>query len=843
MKNAPLLLLVALAAAGCDPETKTTLPPKPDAGERFDQGFQPRMDAATPRRDAEVDLDVSVEDMGPMVDGAMGDADAADAIIDAEPVDMGPAGGPPPRSRAVVLSGSNDAWVAWARGGRLLARRLPDGGEPGPVIDVAEAVDLSGPLLGSRTRSGPPWVLLPDPLTRELHAHDLEAPEADPVPMGVWGPARLLNVGAQTVIMGADGPKADARTIVRVFDDLGRGRTLPDGRGLPAAASLTPALGRLVAGFDVGVCATLDTGALDDAVGLPWRCHARPGAVSVGAGEALYFVGAVAERVVMWRGMPGAAVDPTADGADVTVLVNQPATVEALHTLADNRVLINTVGLDHDTLWLLEDDAVRSVDLSAVGDAVLGVATFRRRVLRVDWNEGQPVMIEVPPADGPAPPLYTKPEGCNISINPEDCSPNDQDCDGLTQGALCCADGAVHTRVPLPDGVLPARGWRVLTSDAGLIFVVPTGDAVRMYVRQPGDTTRPVLGQSIPTVGQWLATGELRHVANRRVRTVMHVARAPGPMPPGEDAGVADMGPEDAGADAGEAGDAGDAALDMGVADAGEDMGTPDMGLPMLEHELLWFVDAETQGRTPAPCEPVALHVLDTDGRTRVFCADRAVDLDPLAEAGADLAYPVADRVRWIWTAPFGDDELVLAATGELHTLNVWRLTPDGFTVEQPFLGGDVEAMSAADRALPFRPPLMPGQRPARVVDEAELEVYVAGRGWRPVPTTPWPLEARLLHHAPLAISVADTLPPDALEGRLAVFVHDMDATGTLWGRRFAPPGSATLSESVFWGLAVPEFDPGRGDISAPLVWRGVGTDPVDLEGFRSTCLTRPSAP
>ena len=822
-----LPLALAAAATACDPSSQTPLPPRPDASPVADRGVTPIRDAEAPREDAAVDLDLGPD--AALTDATTGDADvgadAADAAADAMPADLGVPGGPPPRFRATVLTGSTDAWVAWARGGRLFARRLPDGAEPGPILDVAAAEGLTASLLGVRTRSGPPWVLLPDPADGQLRAHDVSDPDRAPVPLGLWQPAQVVLRGSTTLVVGAAGP-GDATTVLRTLDDVGSGTTLPDLRGVPAPAAMVAALGRLVLGFDTGICVTADEAARTDALGEHWRCRAQAGAVAVGGGEQLYFVGPVDDRLVMWSGMPGATVDPHAPDAPLVVLEGAGSTLTAGHPLPDGRVLIETEGPEPPTFWLLEDDEVRRVSVGAVDD-VLGLATFRKRVLLVRWNEGMPVLEEAIPEAGPAPPTYVKPAGCDISITPEDCSPNDQNCDGRPTDELCCSESDVDTRLPLPMDVLPEPGWQVSISDAGLLITVQTGDIIRIFVRARADDSRVTATQ----VGEFQGVGKMIALANRRVRTVIHVHNeAPGP-PPEADAGV-----PDAGADAGP-----DATPDAADADAAlpADMGPAD---ELPADELLWFFDRDNLGRSPAPCVPVALHVLDTDGTARVLCADRAVDVAPFGASEVPRPYPVAD-VRWIATAARGQDDRLLVATGDAYTLAQWRMNSDGFAVIDEPLPADVEAMTPADRARPFRLPLSEGDPAARVRDERFVEVFVPRLGWRPSPSTRWPREARLLRHRALAVSAADTLSPDQADGRIAFYVHDLSARGSIWGRRFVTRGTETTPSFVYWGMAAPDHDPGLGDRSEPLVWRGLGTNPVDLEGFRSSCLTSPPAP
>ena len=79
-----------------------------------------------------------------------------------------------------------------------------------------------------------------------------------------------------------------------------------------------------------------------------------------------------------------------------------------------------------------------------------------------------------------------------------------------------------------------------------------------------------------------------------------------------------------------------------------------------------------------------------------------------------------------------------------------------------------------------------------RPVETTMLERFESGLGWVPAPTTRWPIDARISPDGTLAVSTAHLVAPTADnlgDQRVGIFVHDLTAGVTGWGRQVEPIG------------------------------------------------------
>lgn len=401
--------------------------------------------------------------------------------------------------------------------------------------------------------------------------------------------------------------------------------------------------------------------------------------------------------------------------------------------------LVALRGLDGTpSLWWLRRDRTHRIQ-TPDPTTILGMLEIKADVRLVGWSEAdnRPVPLPMTLEAGPTPPTFAVPSGCG-NIAPEACDDRDADCDDRAQG-LCCGNNFGLSTTAVGGTAAIGTDWFSAYSDDGLLFVVRQGTTVRQLTHPVGDN----LGQLAREVATWPGVRRILHFDNRLTRTALLVER-----------------------------DVPDA-----MAPEGEPVPT--------EQRLLWFRGPAGTADGPVPCpDAVGLTVLDAQVRTRVWCQEGGFDVTPEGEV-VPVAWPGEGAVQWWEPNVFGNSDLFLVARGAEHVLELWRMAADGSLASEalPALLG---TLTPEERVVPFRPAQVPGGHMART-NGAILELFEPGFGWRAVPGSGWPLDARISRHDPVAISVGYVSDPNAAGAdpgliNVAYKLHSLRGDATAWG-------------------------------------------------------------
>lgn len=392
------------------------------------------------------------------------------------------------------------------------------------------------------------------------------------------------------------------------------------------------------------------------------------------------------------------------------------------------------------SLWWLRRDRTQRIE-TPDPTAVLGLFEIKNDVRLVGWleEENRPVPLPLTLEAGPNPPTYAAPSGCG-NVAPEVCNNRQADCDALAQG-LCCDNNVSSSRTAVGGTEAIGTDWFTAFSDEGLLFVVRQGTEARQLSHPVGDS----LGRQAREVATWPGVRRILYFDNLLTRTALLVERdVPGAMPA-----------------------------------EGEPVPT--------EQRLLWFRGVAGTADAPVPCaDPLGLTVLDDQVRTRVWCRDGGFDVTPEGPV-VPVAWPGSGAVQWWEPTALGDPNLFLVARGEEHTIELWRMAPEGArSLANEALPAVVGTLTPEERLLPFRPAHLPNGHMARV-NGAVLELFEPGLGWRPVPGSGWPIEARISRHNPVAISVGYESDPNAPDAepdfiQVAFKLHSLRGDATAWG-------------------------------------------------------------
>lgn len=751
------VLIAVCALVACNPEP-TDFPVRLDGGEpdvnpEPSPGLDMRVDMQEPEVIIDMDVDMAI-DAGPMTD-----------------MDAAPPPGPPPRAQTIVLSNRDDGYIGWVSGGRLFsARLLKDAEAVTDITDVADASSLSGRLQGYRLTGSRPYVVLPSGEGGQLQAVDLTGRSA-PTDLGLYGPFRVF-VDDDVLLVGRLTPDEGAQPAWRVIEVGNRlGAIYEDRAGVPLPHAAATAMGGWVFGFDGPTCLDMTRTASVEAA---WFCQGRPGARLVGDGnERLSFVGPTEEGVRMWQAMPSVATQPEgAADPDLRVDLAQGAIIDWFPQPTTGQLVHISEEGGAEALWWIRATQTQRAEVSDP-ESILGLSVIRSdiRVIRWDADAGEPVPEAVEFAAGPTPPIFDPPRQCN-AYAAETCGSDDLDCNGVPQGGLCCREGVenvISTRLAVGDE--PDERWFAGVADVGLVLMVRIAEAneVRLFNQPRNDDSGDIATQE----GVWENITALKRFSNRSTQIVA----------------LAD-------------------AIDF---DNPVEEGMP----PNTVEALLWFRGVEREARTTPPCAEVrGLRVLNAAGRTRVWCADMAVDLDAGAAMGDVVAYPEGTgAVQWIEPNALGQANQVLVAHGDDYALALWTLDDDlNPVVSNEALPMEVTLLSAEERMLPFRLPVIAGGRTARV-NGAQLETLVPGQTWTKVPGVFWPIAADISRYEPVAISIGYTELPGsrgALElTRFSYFIHSLQPGTQPWGNRYNPAIRVDSPRTDYHGARFGDFPSG----------------------------------
>ena len=754
-----LALVAGVALIGCEPEPTIFVDrdggepdPEPAPAPEPGPGFDMQIDMAEPEVILDMAIDVGL-DMGPLTD-----------------MDAAPPPGPPPREQTIVLSNRDDGYIGWVRAGRLFSARLVKDAEGvTEVADIADASSLNGRLQGYRLTGSRPYVVLPSGEEGQLQAIDLTGRSA-PTDLGLYGPFRVF-VDADVLLVGRLGPAEGAQPAWRVIEVGNRlGAITADKSGVPLPRTATRAMGGWVFGFDGPTCLDMTRTAVIEA---PWFCQGRPGSRLVGDGnERLSFVGPTEEGIRMWQAMPSVAARPEgAEDPALRVDLAQGAIIDWFPQPSTGELVHISEGAT-EALWWIRATQTQRAEITDP-ESVLGLSVVRSdiRVIRWDADAGQPVPEAIEFAAGPVPPTFEPPRMCN-AYAAETCGDDDLDCNGIPDGGLCCREKIVNViETRLGPGDTPNERWFAGVADVGLLLMVriATLNEVRLYSHPRNDDS----GNVARRVGLWENITALKRFSNRSTQIVA----------------LAD-------------------AIDF---DNPVEEGTP----PNTTEALLWFRGVEGASRTVPPCAEVrGLRVLNAAGRTRVWCADMAIDLDSGAEMGDVVNYPEGTgTVQWLEPNALGQANQVLVAHGDDYTLTLWTLDDDlNPVVAEEALPMAVTLLSPEERMQPFRLPVIAGGQTARV-NNGVLQTLVPGMGWTKVPGVFWPIAADISRYEPVALSVGYTEVPGsrgALElTRFGYFIHSLQPDTQPWGNRYNTDQRVDLPRTQHHGAWFGDFPSG----------------------------------
>ncbi len=701
----------------------------------LDEGLAPdRGDFLLLERALDGDLSNLDGDLGAS-DGDLAASDGDLAALDGDllSLDAEPPDAPP--SAFKILSSRSDAWLLWRKGAEIFAAEAT-GEELGPILALGAADEL----VAERTSGGRPYVILPTEeglKLRELGS-DLEQP------LQLYPPILSANRSEQIIFLGRSGVEPEAPLAWQILESGQLGTLQIDPQGLSMPVQILPALEQWVLLYEDGLCASLGAGRLTVE---PWRCHARPGSRAVGDLQQILNVGLQEGKLLVWSALPGSAEGPEQENPFIPPVILAEG-VEQLNWLPPLREgLALEIG---EELWIIQEDGSLHLPLT---EPPLGLIYERRRAQLVFWDAeaAQPSIREVEAEAGPDLPLaLPRDPDCSHNLAPEDCSAQDMDCNTVEKGGLCCGKSSPSLQANLPQGQLPQGPGFAAVSDLGILIFQgstgPTGESVRLQRHGFGQDS----GAELLLTAEWPGVLKVKEFDNDTSILVALGERRP------------DLNPE---------------------ADP--------------EEVLLFFAPTEERPEatiSPSPCEQVlALRLLNLEGRARIFCSDRAVDLEP-GGAELELPYPEGAALDWARRYAGGDPLQLLVSRGA--RLELWR---DGDSFEQLPLPEALAALSPEEFQLPFQMPVAEGGLMARL-NEGLLEVYESG-AWRSSPASSWPLEAQISETQPWALSLGYFESPEERDEResLGIFVHDLRPDALHWGREL--PGQSNLQARSYQGL------------------------------------------
>lgn len=248
------------------------------------------------------------------------------------------------------------------------------------------------------------------------------------------------------------------------------------------------------------------------------------------------------------------------------------------------------------------------------------------------------------------------------------------------------------------------------------------------------------------------------------------------------------------------------------------------------------------------PCDRSLDAWMSRDGGVlMVFCPDGVFSvtrdrlLGALPDWGAEAPYPDGARAFWVQHARSADPgrtlDPVLAwvgAEGGERRLAWWGINAAGSLVADPTAElasppDDLLAASGPDIERTIQPPVATGGPYARTNTDGRVEVWEAGEGWVPRPSSYGPESVRLFDDVPLAITVGRVPSQDGASISLRWFLHDLRIDADAWGRLLASRTAISLGGSR--GAAIGRHDGGYGAVFAR-----TGVDGFLLEYFPLTC-------
>lgn len=865
--SVPLLITVSMIShVSCDdrPARVWSPPPRP-MPVIYDMGAGTDLDLGSGGGIAGESIDPAGIEVGGMAGALGGTAGSEQLDLNVEDA--------PPAQQVTMITSSEQIWIVWRHGNELRLSSFPitevaqistEGmllkakSQSIPLTfkfnpqDVEDALDLTlDELVLQGVYAQRPWLILSHPLLPSSLLLDLSDLESSPQFTDLSGPITVATHGAILWLIGRL-PQSDLETDTvawRWWNGESLGPRHQDRLGLSLPVHATYALGQWILSTQDGQCLTASR-RNPDLEGTAWHCQSVSKSRIWGNPDQFTLIGPLPrvadnQRSGMWSwiGVPGFTGDPLYDAPNSNLTFISPHQAWSWHgegllwsnEFENNRYAWtvrrwvdsdtpSTINAGEDgtggglagaeTSAGIEEAGADIVEAGAGASTVAGAEAGARggedhestagehggslqggisdagssvvmdpssteplkehQVLRASLTSISPTISVVDL--GPQPLVFTWDLGQGVPklmlgepweavhelaqshhdsclLEVERCDELDHDCDGSPNNGLCCQEGDVNAA--LLNGVISAdRNWLTAESELGLLIAVASSNRADLF-------TAAYTGGDAQLRGTWPNIQRLELIGNLYSLVVL----------------------------------AGRNANDESI--------------------LLWNLNTEgSYVQLPAPCEPLALTIIDQSFKTRVICANQVFEVDPhLGQVTQVTAPEEGERLwvtRWHPQGLLADEVYYVVAIGETAQLSLWREgREEGLTLaneSELILPNLLGQMDPSERLNPFLPPTVEGGWPARI-NQRKLEVWSPLVGWVNALNTRWPLTASLSSFSPLAVSVSYTEDPtsvgDSFLQRVTIFTHHLGRAADFWGKPF----KVSISKDSFAGAHPAGYD------------------------------------
>ena len=852
-------ILITLGLVACDPS-------QPVAVRIFDAGITPDMQV--------VEVDQAVPDAA--IDLAIVDAMTIDSSVPEYVEDLQP--NIPPDATKVAVTGEGDQFrLYWWRGGRIWQRgftadfetSLVDDGLNETVVNHGESIFL---------RFIPPYTQD----TQVLRPATWPTDEAGYLVVSQddrWQNFHLssneetslaLDSGALRFAEHSFGPSAPSSVIITGVKD-GRVHTVqpttpevekPLGeRNAPLPVSIAP-MGHLwLLGYSDGHCAsfTSDEG-MGEEVGN-WRCFAdaqtqilgRQSLASDAQGPVM--ISHRPHGIHIWDPRPGLVtnpwlINPNFEMDEDTIVSMSLPDGWRIHEELGHQILdtgsaaITFHGRRAETVvygasdvemnyWVLVSRD-RIVVVEKVAAALSALLVLGTEPVHLLWDGVEGVLNAVPlNVYAHEPLLGIAPDAC-ASRSPETCGLADADCDGDSEGGVCCPFTYAHSDVSTLGDVGAFEGpWFVSKSDLGALLAVHRAGRIElMHVTNQSDQCFACTA-GVGPIERFTHTDAVVAVVTSSgspdsasdcpsecaVIQVIEAETEPDEIEPSEDGGE----PSDD--------NAGGSEGDSETAQEGNDEPSSVNGGLLIVHPTPGQLVAQ-----PIECEIQLLESAASDESVRllVFCLDRALEYEVRdgVLSDAPLTLDIGQEPA-LWVGPqtkriIGGRYVAqwLTAHGEDLVLKAWSFGVDGLIEE--VVPDVLNTLTRDGRELPIRYPITDMGLITRLTADQKGLAFLNEGVWVSVPSHLWVESVQFSRYEDFAISVAALRDPtqpgfDPIEQTLAVYGHDLGGVDSPWGQYLELESSPIVGYS-FQGAILPEWSHYSLE---PNVWWSVGRDNV----------------
>lgn len=402
--------------------------------------------------------------------------------------------------------------------------------------------------------------------------------------------------------------------------------------------------------------------------------------------------------------------------------------------------------------------------------------------------------------------LPVEPDSCP-GRSVEACGLADMDCDGDSEGGLCCPFSYAHSDVSTLSLPGAFQGdWFVSKTDLGALLAGFRRDRIEfLHVEGDSDTCFACA----------TGLGALKAFAHSDAVVAVVAERTETEMGCPDTCSVSVVVPDDA------------SAVDANEMEGSIEPNTDLILVHPSAGQLVFrdpgcsvqFLESISNGVAVdiiALCEDRALIYQVVDGTLSETPLTVDLSDNPLVWVGPPIKYIHGGRYAAEW----------LTAHGNEHILKAWRFSVDGL-VEIP-LPNAIANLGSQQRTMPIRMPiLIDGLVTRKRTDLMSLE-YLFDGDWRTLPSHLWARDIRFSKFEDFAISLTELRDPtapgfDAIEQTLAVYAHDLSGIDSPWGQLLALESSPILGYS-FQGVVLPEWDHYALE---PNIWWAIGRDTV----------------